>query len=83
MRYTVTAADEVLDKLALIWMQAPDAEAVRRASHEIDVMLRNAPLSRGQDHGTYRTLTVDPLTVVYTVSPPDCHVEILDFISHG
>jgi len=78
--YTVTAADSVNDQLARIWLQAFDPNAVSQASNTIDHLLKFSPLSCGTDQGNYRTLTVEPLTVVYTVSPADCQVEIPQYI---
>ncbi|MCI0459776.1 MAG: hypothetical protein L0Z62_22730 [Gemmataceae bacterium] len=80
MRYTVTAADSVNDQLARIWLQAADRNAVSQTSNTIDQLLKFSPLSCGIAQGSHRTLTVEPLTVVYTVSPADCKVEILQYI---
>jgi len=82
MPYTVTAPADVLDKLAVFWMQAADKAAVTQASSEIDLTLRLAPLARGADHGTHRSLTVEPLPAIYIVSPKDYTVSILDFVLH-
>lgn len=83
MRYTVTSAPGVDDALALIWLQASDRTAVSRAAHQIDAILRSSPLTQGTAKGDHRVLTVEPLTVVYTVSPDDCQVSIQQFIYHG
>lgn len=81
MRFTVTCPMEVQDELALFWIQSPDRrDAITRASNEIDAILKTAPLLRGEEVGEYRRLTIEPLTVVYTVSPDDCLVRIHRFL---
>lgn len=80
MRYTVTCAPSVQDELADIWLQASDPRAVSRASNEIDRILRSAPVTRGTKHSSHYALTVEPLTVVYDVSPDDRMVDIRQFI---
>ena len=83
MPYTVTASPTALDELALIWTMASDRDAVSRASNKIDAILKSAPLGQGIDLGDYRTLTIEPLTVCYTVSPDDCLVTIRRYIYRG
>jgi hypothetical protein len=78
MRYTVTCPPDVQDKRALLWLQTSDRSAFARASNRIDALLRRWPM-RGDDHGMHWTLTVDPLTVVYTLSLDDCQVAIIDY----
>jgi hypothetical protein len=80
MRYTVINLPDAEDELARLWMAASDRDAVSRASNEIDAILRVFPLSRGYAHGNSRILTIKPLTVVYTVSPEDCQVTILQYL---
>jgi hypothetical protein len=79
MRYTVTSSDEVDNKLARIYLLARDRDAVSRASNRIDWVLKYSPLSEGTDLGAFRVLTLAPLTVVYSVSPDDRLVTILDY----
>jgi hypothetical protein len=83
MRYTVTSTSTANNELAFIWAIASDQGAVARASNKIDQLLKHSPLTQGVDQGPFRTLTVDPLTVTYTVSPDDCQVTIWQFIYHG
>ena len=83
MPYTVTASNEVHDQLAQIWIEAPDPKAVSAASNLIDHILRTAPLTWGAVQGDQRVLTIDPLTVLYTVSPNDRLVEIVRYTYTG
>ena len=83
MRYTVTSHPDMEDKLALIWLQAPDKNAVARASDEIDRLLKHTSLDVGEPDGTNRAITIDPLKAIYTVSPNDRLVQILDYIYTG
>jgi hypothetical protein len=83
MHYTVTTSPTAEEELAFIWIIASDRDAVSRASNEIDKLLRRSPLSCGINHGSFRTLTVDPLLVAFTVSPDDRQVKILQFTYHG
>jgi hypothetical protein len=80
MRYTViSSSPDVDDELTMIWLLAADRAAVTRAADEIDRRLKFSPLTSGTDLGDYWGLTVDPLTVTYTVSPDDCLVTILHY----
>jgi hypothetical protein len=79
MRYTVTVSVQEEDKLAAIWNDAPNRAAVTRASNKIDSLLRSSPLEHGLPLGDFRMLTIMPLTVVYSVSPEDCLVTVLDY----
>lgn len=83
MRYTVTSLPRAHNKLALIWIQAADQNAVKNASDAIDAALATSPLTEGEEHGNCRVFTIDPLTVIYKVSPDDCWVSILDYTYHG
>jgi hypothetical protein len=58
-------------------MQAPDQQALTDASDEIDRLLRMSALTVGEDYGPDRRLIVEPLEVIYSVSPDDCLVRVL------
>jgi hypothetical protein len=78
MRYTVTWKPSVKQRLADIWMTAPDRRAVTDAANAIDESLRVDPLGQGESRsGTARILIVIPLAVVYDVHQPDRLVEVL------
>lgn len=83
MHYTVVATPAAEDELAFIWGMASDRDAVSRASNQIDRLLRHSPSMHGVDHGTFLTLTVDPLTAVCKVSPDDRQVTIIQYMYHG
>ncbi len=76
MPFYVSYVPIAQDQLALIWMNAWDRNAVTRASHEIDRLLRHQPLSVGEPLGDFRRLEVAPLEVIYSVSPDDCLVQV-------
>ena len=76
MFFYVSYVPVAQNQLAQIWMDASDRNAVTRASHEIDRLLRTQPQTVGEELGDYRRLEVTPLEVVYTVSPDDCLVQV-------
>ncbi len=77
MPYTVTWLPDAQNELARLWMQAADRQVVSAASNRIDQLLARVPLSVGTAQGSDYRLVVGPLEVVYTVSPPDCLVEVI------
>jgi hypothetical protein len=48
MRYTVVWTPRALDRLAKIWTQARDRQAVTDASDRLDVALRDDPDTKGK-----------------------------------
>ena len=76
MRYTVVWAPAAQNALADIWTQTSARKAVADAADEIDRLLRRDPLSRGEEQGTRRRLVVEPLEVLFTVSPDDRLVQV-------
>jgi hypothetical protein len=78
MPYTVTAADDVHQKLAQLWLDAPDQAALTQASNHIDRFLRINPFD-GMDLGSFLMHTIGPLVVVYRVDIADRQVTILDY----
>ena len=78
MKYTVTWKPAAKDRLAEIWMAAPDRRAVASAANTIDRSLGDDPLRRGESRsGTCRILVVEPLAVVYDVHELDRLVKVL------
>jgi plasmid stabilization system protein ParE len=77
VRYTVVWLPSAQDELALIWTQATDRQAVADAADEIDRFLRLYPLSGAQESGDNWRLVVEPLEVVYVVSPDDRLVQVI------
>ena len=78
MPITVTCSNELNQKLAQIWLDAADRNAVSLASNALDQVLKENPLA-GTDRGGVFFFTAAPLTVAYTFSPDDCNVTILDY----
>ena len=76
MRYTVVWAPAASDQLADVWTRTSARQAVADAADEIDRLLRRDPLSRGEEQGTRRRLVVEPLEVLFTVSPDDRLVQV-------
>lgn len=78
MNYTVTWKPSAKDRLAEIWMAAPDRFAVAGAANAIDRLLGVDPLRHGESRsGTCRILVVEPLAVVYDAHELDRLVEVL------
>ena len=77
MRCTVVWDPGALDELARLWMAASDPQAVTAAADEIDRLLRDRALVVGEEYGTDRRLVEEPLEVIYSVSPDDCLVRVL------
>jgi len=78
MKYTVVWKPSVRDRLAEMWIDAPDRRAVSDAAHRIDQLLQEGPADRGEsrDEGT-RILVELPLAVVYEIAEDDRLVQVL------
>ena len=78
MSYTVVWKRALKQKLAEVWISAPDRAAVSTAANTIDLLLRAAPLDQGEARsGNTRILIVPPLAVVYEIHADDRRVEVL------
>ena len=78
MKYTVTWKPSVKQRLADIWMTAPDRRAVTEAADAIDKSLRVDPRDHGESRGgTLRILIAVPLAVVYDIREDDRLIEVL------
>ncbi len=77
MRYTLVWIPDADDELARIWTDASDKRAVTDATNEIERILKRQPLTAGKPYDDDRSLVVNPLEVIYTVSPDDCMVRVL------
>ena len=72
MTYSVVWRPSAEAKLASIWNEADDRDAVARAGDTIDSLLRTAPLTVGESRAdTSRILIVDTLAVYYDVHEDD------------
>lgn len=77
MRNTVVWDASALDELTVIWNQAADRQAIADAADEIDRLLRTSAAIVRQGDGLHCRLVVDPLEVIFTYSPNDCLVQVL------
>jgi hypothetical protein len=78
MTFTVVWRPRQKQRLAEIWMAAPDRAAITTAADEIDRRLRMAPLDDGESReGAFRVLFIDPLAVKYRVFGDDRVVAIV------
>lgn len=78
MRFTVTWRPDAEAKLARIWLDSEDREAVQAASDQFDEILRHSPELMGHPFFGDRVFFISPLAVVFEVSEPDRLVRIWD-----
>ena len=78
MLYTVVWSPEALDKLADLWTQADDREAISRAADVIERSLRNDPDRLGEEFYGDRLLVESPLAVGFRVIEEDRIADIFD-----
>ena len=80
MKWTVVYLNSAYNRLADIWIQAPDQVAVTRAANLIDAILRRDPYaySESRDDNS-RVMIETPLGVGYDVSDDDCMVTVWSF----
>jgi plasmid stabilization system protein ParE len=72
MTFTVIWRPSAEQKLAEIWTEADDRQAVTDAADAIDVFLRTGPIEVGESRvANIRILTVSPLSVYYDVHEDD------------
>jgi hypothetical protein len=72
MRYTVVWRPDAEQRLADLWMAAPDRAVVTRAANRIDARLGNDPQLAGEAReGMTRILIEPPLAIYFDVSEPD------------
>jgi hypothetical protein len=78
MNYVVRWLPTAEQRLADVWLNAPDRNAVTRAAHDIEQRLRHDPENNGESRSDgRRILFSDPLAVVYRVLSEDRLVEVL------
>jgi plasmid stabilization system protein ParE len=72
MTFTVIWRPSAERKLAEIWTDADDRQAIAHAADAIDALLRTEPTEVGESRVTNtRILTVSPLSVYYDVHEDD------------
>jgi mRNA-degrading endonuclease RelE of RelBE toxin-antitoxin system len=78
VRYTVTWKPEAERRLAELWMNASDRNAITEAANEIDRRLQMNPEQQGESRSDgRRLLLVKPLGVIFEVVPDDRIVYVL------
>jgi hypothetical protein len=74
-RFTVAWWPDAEKELARLWLKTTSPRALASAADDIDRMLRAEPPVQGSEAGgSLRLLTVDPLSVLFSVAPDDCKV---------
>jgi hypothetical protein len=77
--YTVRYAQDALDQLTEIWIEAgPEREAVTSAAHRIETLLATNPAGHGaSEHEGLWKLDVPPLRVLFTIEETDKTVSVV------
>lgn len=78
MRFTVVWSPFAQDRLTELWLRSADRNAVTRASHRVDHLLRIDPDTRGSPWFGDRVLHIPPLRVAFAINPMDMLVEVFD-----
>ena len=77
-RFTVVWSEPAQNRLATIWIGAPDRNAVTAAANAIDAALASDPADKGTPvHEGLRAITIPPLHVLFSVDEPDRLVRIV------
>jgi hypothetical protein len=78
MNYTVVWKPEAERRLATIWNQSTDRNAIAKATHVIDKTLGRDPQEAGESREEgFRILFERPLGVMFEVSPDDRTVRVV------
>jgi plasmid stabilization system protein ParE len=78
MSFTVIWKPEARNRLATIWTNATDRNAVTRAAAAIDKALKSHPEKLGESRSKGRRIWLEgSLGVIFRVSPPDRMVTVL------
>jgi len=78
MKYTVTWLQRMQQRLAAIWLVAPDRQDVTAASNRIDRLLAIDPDTVGTlVYDDVRELIVPPLAIEFEISEPDRLVTVV------
>ncbi len=73
MNYTVTWSEFAEPELAIVWLDAPDRNAVTAASAQADRLLAESPFLVGQSHGSTvcRLAYFGPLGIIFDIIEDD------------
>ncbi len=78
MKSTVVWQPVAIQKLATLWNQAADRNAISVAAHQIETLLSRDPHTQGESRiGTQRVGFVPPLGFRFDVILDDCQVRVL------
>jgi len=78
MAFQVSWMPSARDRLAEIWVDAPDRADVARAANLIDQSLRDDPATFGESReGNVRLAFAVPLVVTFEIFADDCRVNVL------
>jgi mRNA-degrading endonuclease RelE of RelBE toxin-antitoxin system len=78
MRWTVVWKKSAQRKLAELWLDSPEREAVRSAADSVDHELKNDADRKGRVAFGHRVLAMPPLAIVYKVSVDDRLATVVD-----
>jgi hypothetical protein len=78
MIFTVVWQPTARNRLAELWIKAPDRQAVADAANAIDRLLRTDAHLRGRPFFQQRVLAVSPLAVTFEVSVSDRLVTVAE-----
>lgn len=76
MRFTVIWSPVAEDQLTELWLHATDRNAVTRAQHQIDQLLRIDPDRQGVPFFGDRLLVALPLRAVFSINWMDMQVVV-------
>ena len=78
MRFTVGWTPGAKADLLRFWLGARDRVSMDEAIEAIEHTLANNPLDAGESRfGNFRVMTVEPLSVVFSVRPDDRLVKVV------
>jgi hypothetical protein len=78
MKWTVVWRPTAESRLAELWTEAADRDAVARAADQMDARLARDPQTQGESRSeTTRLLIIEPLAVLFDISELDRLVAVL------
>jgi hypothetical protein len=83
MKYAIFSSEQWDEKLARIWLQAPDRDSVAAAMDRIERALRADPDRAGMPQGEARRIVDGPIAVTFVVSRQDLRVDLVNITHRG
>ena len=78
MNYRVEWVPTALNRLAILWTNAPDRAAITAAADAIDARLQRDPYTRSESRTDFLRVTFEaPLGVLFEVNEADHRVTVL------